>query len=73
LFDQALQARQEWHLIHSSESLCSSLVKAKYYPNGELVDTTFPSDASPTWKAIEHGLELIKKRVIWRVGSGTKI
>jgi hypothetical protein len=29
--------------------------------------------ASPTWKAIEHGLELFKKGIISRVGSSTKI
>jgi hypothetical protein len=30
-------------------------------------------DASPTWRSIEHGLELLKKGVIMRVGSGSSI
>jgi hypothetical protein len=46
--------------------------KAKYYPNGDLVDTVFPGEASPTWKAIEHGLQFVKKGIIWRIGSGAK-
>ncbi|WVZ62096.1 hypothetical protein U9M48_011881 [Paspalum notatum var. saurae] len=28
---------------------------------------------SPSWKAIVHGLELVKKGVVWRIGSGDKI
>jgi hypothetical protein len=38
--------------------------------NGVLLDTVFPSNNSPTWKAIEHGLALLKEGVIWRVGDG---
>jgi hypothetical protein len=53
--------------------LFNQALLAKYYPRGELIDTAFPSDASPTWKGIEHGLELVKKDVIWRVSSGSKI
>lgn len=37
------------------------------------MDTIFPREASPTWRAIEHGLDLLKKGIIWRVRSGTKI
>jgi hypothetical protein len=48
LFNKALLARQAWRLIQFPQSLCVRLLKAKYYPNGELVDTVFPSDTSPT-------------------------
>jgi hypothetical protein len=68
-FNQALLSRQAWRLIN----LCARLLKAKYYPRGELVDSIFPSDASPTWKGIAHGLELVKKGIIWRVRDGRKI
>jgi hypothetical protein len=53
--------------------LCVRLLKAKYYPRGELIDFVFPSEASPTWRSIEHGLDLLKKGIIWRVRSGSKI
>jgi hypothetical protein len=43
--------------------------KAKYYTNGDIVDMIFPSDTSPTWKGVEYGLELVKKGIVWRIGS----
>jgi hypothetical protein len=73
LFNQALLARQAWRLIQYLNSLCAQILKAKYYPNGELVDTVFHGDVSPTWKAIVHGLELVKKGIIWRIRAGAKV
>jgi hypothetical protein len=49
------------------------LLWAKYYPRGEIIVTVFPKDASPTWRGIEHGLDLPKKGIIWIVGRSTKI
>jgi hypothetical protein len=73
LFNQALLARQAWRLLTFPSSLCARLLKSKYYPNGELTDTAFIKNPSPGWQGICHGLELLKKGVIWRVQSGTKI
>jgi hypothetical protein len=49
------------------ESFCTCVLKAKYYPNGMLEDTGFTGNASSTWQAIAHGLELLKKGLMWRV------
>lgn len=73
LFNQALLAGQAWRLIQFSESLCARLLKARYYPNGDIIDMVFPSEGSPTWKAVEYGLDLVKKGIAWRIGSGTKV
>lgn len=73
LFNQAMLARQAWRLIVHPESLCARLLKAKYYPNGNLVDTAFCSNPSQTWQAITHGLELLKQGIIWRVGCGSQV
>ena len=48
-------------------------MKAKYYPLGHLIDTVFPQATSLTWQGIMHGLELLKKGIIWRVFDGTSI
>ena len=73
LFNQALLARQAWRLIQYPTSLYAQVLKAKYYPNGVLTDTIFSGSGSSTWHAIEYGLELLKKGIIWRVGNGASI
>jgi hypothetical protein len=73
LFNQALLAKQAWRLIEYPDSLCARLLKSKYYPVGDLADTAFIQNSSPSWQGIMHGLELLKHGVIWRVVSGSKI
>jgi hypothetical protein len=73
IFNQALLARQAWRLVQHPDTLCAQILKARYYPNGFLLDTVFSGNGSSTWHAIEYGLELLKKGVIWRVGNGARI
>ncbi|PNT62283.1 hypothetical protein BRADI_4g01061v3 [Brachypodium distachyon] len=73
IFNQALLARQAWRLLEFPESLCAQVLKARYYPDGDLMDTVFVGNASSTWQAIAYGLELLKEGIIWRVGRGTSI
>ena len=37
------------------------------------MDIVFTGNSSAVWKGIEHGLELVKKRIIWQVGDGALI
>jgi hypothetical protein len=60
LFNQAMLARQASRLLIKPNFLCPA-VKAKYFPNGNLLDTVFSNDASASWKCVEHGLELLKR------------
>lgn len=73
LVNQALLAKQAWRLVTFPDSLCLQVLTAKYYPTGNLLDMAPAGAASQTWRAIEHGLELLKKGVIWRVGDGRSI
>jgi hypothetical protein len=66
LFNEALLARQAWRLIQFPDGLCSQHLKAKYYLREDLIDTVFPSDASPMNTAL-------KKGVTSRVRDGSKI
>lgn len=73
VFNQALLARQAWRLLIKPNSLCAQVLKARYYPDGRLEDTVFSGNASSTWQAIQYGLELLKKGIVWRVGDGQNI
>jgi ribonuclease HI len=46
------------------------VIKARYYPHGNILDTVFSSDPSPVWKGVEFGLELLKEGMISRIGNG---
>ena len=73
LFNQALLARQAWRVLSNPDSLCAQVLKAKYYPYGKLEDTVFTGNASSSWQAVSHGLDLLKRGFIWRVGNGRNI
>jgi hypothetical protein len=75
LFNQALLTHQAMRLITYLNSLCAQVLKAKYFPQGNVLDMAPTSDASPTWRAIEYGVELLKHGVINRIGDnqGTRI
>jgi hypothetical protein len=53
--------------------LCARVLKATYYPNGNIIDTVFTGNPSSTWTAIAHGLELLKNGLIWRIGNGESV
>jgi hypothetical protein len=70
LFNQALLAHQAMQLISYLNSLCAQVLKAKYFTEGNVLNMALASDASPTWRAIEYGVELLKHGVINRIGDG---
>jgi hypothetical protein len=49
LFNQAMLARLAWRLIQKPTSLCARVLKAKYFPQGNLLDTVLARDLSPVW------------------------
>lgn len=48
-------------------------MKARYYPEGHLLDTVFPQSTSVTCQGIMHGLDPLKTDIIWRVVDGASI
>jgi hypothetical protein len=72
-FNQPLLARQAWCLIQFPNILCARLLKARYYPSGDLLDTAFIQNQSQTWQGILHRLDLLKHGIIWRIVNGSSI
>jgi hypothetical protein len=72
-FNLALLAKQSWRLISDPDSLCSRILKAKYYPACNLLNCELKKASSYTWQSIWAGLQSFKRGYIWRVGDGEQI
>lgn len=72
-FNLAWLAKQAWRLIDNPDSLCVQIRKAKYYPDGDLINVALRKKASYTWQSIMAGVETLRHGYIWRVGDGEQI
>jgi hypothetical protein len=72
-FNLAMLAKQVWRLINDPNSLCSRVLRAKYYPDGDILKAGPKSGCSFTWKGILAGVSTFKRCYIWRVGNGEKV
>ncbi|KAK5771326.1 hypothetical protein PVK06_047524 [Gossypium arboreum] len=51
-FNIALLAKQRWRLITSPDSLLAQVLKAKYFPMFDILNASFRTTPSYTWKSI---------------------
>jgi hypothetical protein len=72
-FNLAMLAKQAWRLITSPESLCARVLRAKYFPDGDILKAGPKSGSSFTWQSILAGITTFKRGCVWRVGDGQKI
>jgi hypothetical protein len=72
-FNLAMLAKQVWRLLREPDSLCARVLRARYYPDGKLLNAKMKSGSSYTWQSILAGLDCFKLGYIWRVGDGTQI
>ena len=69
-FNDALLAKQTWHLLHDTDSLFYQVLKVKFFPNSTIMEAKNPRNASYAWKSILKGRDVIKRGAAWRIGSG---
>jgi hypothetical protein len=60
-------------LAKEPESLCARVLRAKYYPHGEILKAGPKVGSSFTWQSILAGLTTFKRGYLWRVGTGEHI
>lgn len=73
IFNQAMLARQGWRILTDPNSLCSRVLKGRYFLDSDFWSAPKPRSASFTWRSILFGRELLKKGVRWAVGDGSTI
>jgi len=66
-------ARQGWRLLLNPDSLCAQVLRAKYFPDGDLLSVVEKPGISYSWRSIVRGVQALKDGLIWRVGDGTQI
>lgn len=72
-FNLAMLARQGWRLIQSPNSLCAQILRAKYFPHGNVLQARAVDGISYTWCSVLKGIELLKEGIIWRIGDEQSI
>lgn len=60
-FNMAMLAKQGWWLVIQPQSLCAQVLRAEYFPNGDVLNATPKRNMSYTWRSILSGLQLLKK------------
>ena len=65
LFNLAMLSRQAWRLLTSPNTLCGQVLKARYFPNSDILHCAPRDGISYSWRSILRGVELQKEGVIW--------
>jgi hypothetical protein len=73
LFNLAMLARQGWRILTNPDSLCARVLRAKYFPDGDLMNVHEAPGISYSWRSIVRGVQALKEGLIWRVGNGRQI
>jgi hypothetical protein len=72
-FNLAMLAKQVWRLISEPDSLCASVLRAKYFSDGDIINCQLKKGSSYTWQSIWAGIQSFKRGYVWRVGDGNNI
>ena len=69
----AMLCRQAWRLLTNPDTLCGQVLKAKYFPQSDILSCRPYVGVPYTWRSILEGAELLKEGLIWRIGNGEKV
>jgi hypothetical protein len=72
-FNLSMLAKQVWRLISEPHSLCATVLRAKYYPSGDILNCNLKKGSSYTWQSIWASIKSFKRGHMWRVGDGSHI
>ena len=72
-FNLAMLIKQGWRILLNPNSFCAKVYKAKYYPNGDVLNVKLGSNPSYARRSIFKALEVIRRGTRWRGGNGKLI
>ncbi|KAA3460755.1 reverse transcriptase [Gossypium australe] len=72
-FNVALLAKQGWRILMMPNSLVAKVLKAKYFPNTDFLNSRLGNNCSFTWKSIWAAKGVLSDGLCWKVGCGSDI
>ncbi|KAK5794835.1 hypothetical protein PVK06_036085 [Gossypium arboreum] len=71
-FNTTLLAKQGWGLLNNPKSLLARALKARYFKDGDFLNSSLGRLPSFTWQSIWAARGLLLKGLGWRIRSGQK-
>ena len=62
-----------WRILSNPNSLVARVLKARYFPSGDVVNVKLGASPSYSWRSIHDSLRVIQEGTRWRVGNGKLI
>lgn len=72
-FNQALLGKQVWRIMHNPTCLMARIMKARYFPDENILTAVQKRKALYAWKSLLHGRDLIKRVMRVLIGNGTTV
>lgn len=72
-FNLAMLGKQGWRFLSNPDSLASKVYKARYFRDGNFLNSKLGSNPSSTWRSVWEARELVSAGACWRIGSGASI
>ena len=69
-FNLAMLVKQGWRMLENLSLLMTHMYKARYFPNGDILNASIGSNPSYAWRSIHKSIEIIQQGTRWRVGNG---
>jgi hypothetical protein len=70
LFNLVLLGKHGWRFLNNPDTLCSRVLKGRYYPQTDFLHATVSNKPSATWRAIVAGKDALQLGLIKRIGDG---
>ncbi|KAA3476659.1 reverse transcriptase-like protein [Gossypium australe] len=72
-FNISLLAKQRWRLLNFPNSLVARVFKVKYFSENNFPNPSMGSSCSYIWRNIWATKDILEKRLLWKVGTGSNI
>lgn len=73
LFNVALLGRQIWCLVNNKDTLCFTVLSAKYFPSGDPFVSRQANKPSSVWSSFVEAAKALGCGFGWQVGNGKSI